>query len=106
MSVKPRIISKDGQLFAIIPVEEFQRLLRLAGENLPLPPALAQRLKDGEHPIRIFREYRGLTQVQLAASAGIARPYLTEIETRKKQGSLPVLKTIAAALAVELHNIT
>ena len=104
--MKPRIISKEGQLFAVIPVEEFQRLISLAGESPPLPPALMQRLKDGEHPIRIFREHRGLTQVQLAASSGIARPYLTEIETRKKQGSLPVLKAIAAALAIDLHNIT
>ena len=103
--MKPRIISKEGQLFAVLTIEEFQKLISLAGLHHGLPPALAERLKNGEHPIRIFREHRGLTQVELAGKAGIARPYLTEIETRKKQGSLPVLKTIAAALSVELATI-
>ena len=104
--MKPRIISKDGQLFAVIPIDEFQRLLSLAGEHYGLSSELTERLKNGEHPIRIFREHRGLTQVTLAQKAGIARPYLTEIETSKKQGSLPVLKAIASALAVELHHIS
>ncbi|MGA2581637.1 MAG: helix-turn-helix transcriptional regulator [Tepidisphaeraceae bacterium] len=69
------------------------------------PAEIAERLVAGENPIRVFREYRGLTQAQLAKSAKIARPYLAEIEAGKKEGSLSVLRAIAAALKLELDDI-
>jgi len=69
------------------------------------PAEIAERLVAGENPFRVFREYRGLTQAQLAKSAKIARPYLAEIEAGKKEGSLSVLRAIAAALKLELDDI-
>jgi alkylation response protein AidB-like acyl-CoA dehydrogenase len=43
----------------------------------------------GESPLKVWREYRGLTQDQLAhAVGGISRAYLSEIERGKNQALL------------------
>lgn len=70
-----------------------------------LPMALVDRLLEGEHPIRVWRAHRGLTREALAASAGVAPSYLTEIETRKKPGSFAALAKLAKALEVPLDDI-
>jgi DNA-binding XRE family transcriptional regulator len=66
---------------------------------------VADRVIGGESPIRVFREYRGLSQEELAKAADISRPYLTELKGGKKDGSVSVLKKIAAALKLELDDI-
>lgn len=69
------------------------------GEDLPedILDAIAARQQS---PVKILRKYRGLTQEELAAAADLSRPYLTEIETGKKNGSVRVLSRIAEVLDV------
>ncbi len=70
-----------------------------------LPLELVEALARGTHPVRVFRKHRSLTLDALAEATGIAQSYLTEIETRKKPGSLDALIKIAAALEVPLDDI-
>src|SRR5262249_58863332 len=70
-----------------------------------LPGELVRRLIDGEHPVRVWRAHRGLGRDALAAAAGIASSYLTEIETRRKPGSFAALAKLATALHVSLYAI-
>ena len=56
-------------------------------------------------PVRVWRQHRGLTREGLAAAAGIAPSYLTEIETGKKPGSFRALARLAAALRISLDDI-
>ena len=69
------------------------------------PIEVAGRLMDGESPVRVFRQYRGLKAAALAAEIGKSRSYLSEIETGKKPGSVAVLRHIADALDVDLDNL-
>lgn len=69
------------------------------------PAALVAKLGGGENPVRAFRAWRGLTAGDIAAKAGISAPYLSEIETGGKAGSVQALKRIAAALAVDLEDL-
>lgn len=69
------------------------------------PIGVANRLMDGESPVRVFREYRGLKAMALAAMIGKSRGYLSEIECGKKPGSVAVLRQIADALEVDLDNL-
>ena len=59
----------------------------------------------GGNPIKIWREYRGLSQHEMAENAGISVPYLSQLETNKRKGSLDVLSAIAKALKVSLDAI-
>ena len=70
-----------------------------------LPIELVRRLSAGEHPVRVWRAHRGLTREALAAAAGIAPSYLSEIETRRKPGSFGALAKLAAALHISLDDL-
>ncbi|MBI9051379.1 MAG: helix-turn-helix transcriptional regulator [Anaerolineaceae bacterium] len=60
---------------------------------------------DGENAIRVYRDYRGLTQEKLAAEVGISVPYLSQLEGGKRKGSLDVVSRVARALRVDLEKL-
>jgi len=70
-----------------------------------IPLDLLDRLLDGEHPLKVFRRHRGMTQKQLAQSTGLNATYLSQIETRKRGGSTRVYRLLAAALNVEIGDL-
>ncbi len=70
-----------------------------------LPTGLVSRLLAGEHPVRIWREHRSLSQEQLAGNARIARSYLAEIEGGKKPGSLDAYRKLANALGLTVDDL-
>lgn len=70
-----------------------------------LTAAEAMRLLNGESPVKIWREKRGLSQRALAAEAGIAPGYLAEIETNRKLGRGDSLRKLAAVLRVSAEEL-
>lgn len=62
----------------------------------------AERLLNGEIPVRVWREKLGLTQRQLASRAGTSQGLLAEIEAGRKHGSIATLRSIAGVLGVSL----
>ncbi|HOU15446.1 MAG TPA: helix-turn-helix transcriptional regulator [Anaerolineae bacterium] len=66
------------------------------GEEL-IPGEIVNALLDGENPIHVWREYRGMAQAQLAKVAEISGPYLSQLESGKRKGSTGVLSAIAKA---------
>ena len=117
--MKTQIIEKKGRWFAVVPLKDFEQLQHdsemlddiraydaaKTRKEEAFPSEVAARLVAGEHPIRVFRDYRGLTQEQLAKTAGIARAYVAELEAGRKQGSVSVLRAISAALKLDLDDI-
>lgn len=63
----------------------------------------ARRLLDGENPVRVWREKRGIKQRTLAEAAEIAVSYLAEIEGGKKPGSSGALQRIACVLEMPME---
>ncbi len=78
---------------------------RRAESEERVPIAVVERLLAGESPVRVWREHRGLTLVELGARVGRRKAYLSEIESGRKRGTVPTLRAIAAALAVNLDDI-
>ena len=118
-----QVIEKNGNPeWAIIPYKEYLRLVEEVemlndvrdydmaikavkqGEEL-VPSEVAYAILDGESPIRVWREYRGYTQQQLSKAAGISKPYLSQIETGKRTGTMEVLSAIANALDLTIDDI-
>ena len=75
------------------------------GESEYLPPEMIERLASGDHPLRIWRDYRGLTGKALAALSGVPQSYISEIETRRKPGSLDAMAKLARALRLDLDDL-
>lgn len=76
-----------------------------ARTGFTLPHDFAMRIIGGEHPLRVWRNYRGITATALAEAAEISRAYLSEIETGKKPGSVDAYKTLAQVLGVPVDAL-
>jgi len=100
------IIHVSGKPHVLVPLHDFTALKNDFSRS-DLPEEVKEKLALGqESPVKILRKHRGLTQGDLAKIAGISRPYLTEIETGRKDGSIRALKALAEALNVSLEHLT
>ena len=109
--------------WAVIPYETYLQLVEKAemlediqdydyvkaaierGDDELVPADVVNAILDGENGIKVWREFRGISQTDLAEQTGISVPYLSQLETNKRKGSLAVLSTIARVLKVSLETI-
>ncbi|PIQ96229.1 MAG: transcriptional regulator [Nitrospinae bacterium CG11_big_fil_rev_8_21_14_0_20_56_8] len=103
----------------VLSKEDYARLLRCkedlediralkqyeASREEGFPAAVVKRLVDGGNPIRVYREFRGLTQLKLSQRVGVKPSYITQLESGKRKGTVQVLKKIAAALDLDLDDL-
>ena len=76
------------------------------GQDELVPAEIAKRLLSGnESSLKVWREFRGMTQEQLAKQAGISQGQVALIEGRKREGKVSVLKGLANALNVGLDDL-
>jgi len=105
--MKYDLLHIQGQPYVLVPLHDYRTLTSSGAQDDNLPPDILDALAAGQDsPIKILRKYRGYTQVELAKKSGISRPYLTEMETGKKDGSLRALKNLAAVLGVSVNLLT
>ncbi len=100
--MKYDLLHIQGQPYVLVPLHDYRSLVSSSeGDSLPdeVLDALTARQ---DNPIKILRKYRGMTQAELAEAASISRPYLTEIETGKKDGSIRAMRSLADALRVSV----
>ncbi|MEL7466408.1 MAG: helix-turn-helix transcriptional regulator [Pseudomonadota bacterium] len=76
-----------------------------AGEDELMPAEYVYRMVDGEPPLRVFREWRGLSQNALAKKSGVNRVQIGDIEDRGKTGSVATLKKLAEALGITIDDL-
>ncbi len=106
---EPVFVPEDSQGAAEEAAEEAADLAiyeeARARQEEAFPLALAERLVAGAHPIKVFREYRGMTQAELARQVGLSPMYVSQIETGRRGGSTKALRRIAAALDIDLADL-
>ncbi len=121
-----RIIAENGKKMAVLPLAEYKRMLSIiedredaqdiqdakhilsrvkAGKEPLVPGEVVHAIIGGAHPVRAWRTHRGMTAEALAEKAGIARAYLTQIETRKRKGTIDVLRALAKALRTDVDGL-
>lgn len=69
------------------------------------PLAVVRAEVAGLHPVKAWREYRDMTQAELAQAAGMARGYLGQIETRARVGTVDALARLARALSIMVDEL-
>jgi DNA-binding XRE family transcriptional regulator len=121
---KPTIITTpNGDRMAVIPVEEYERLVEAAeettdvraydeakrrlasGQDEMLPSAMVNRILDGENALRVWREHRGLTLKELADKAQVSAPFLSQIEKGQREGSVETMRKLADALKISVDDL-
>ena len=70
-----------------------------------IPASVADRLIDGESPLRVWREYRGLSQSTLARVSGVSRIQIIDIKAQRNTGSVHTLRKLADSLRVAVDDI-
>lgn len=73
----------------------------LANPTEGLPHSVVRAMSDGVSPIKVIREYRGLTQAALAEAAGTSPVHLSQIERGDHNAGKKLLARLAAALNVD-----
>jgi predicted transcriptional regulator len=53
---------------------------------------------DGENTLRVWRDHRGMCSKEWAEATGLAAPYISQLETGKREGIIETFKKLAAAL--------
>lgn len=116
------IKTTGGEELAILPKSEYDRLTALAasedagtarivsraraaiaaGREVMLPKTVVDRLASPENPIRVLREWRDMTQAELAMSVGIAQGYLSDLEAGKRKGPVALHQKFARALGAPI----
>jgi DNA-binding XRE family transcriptional regulator len=112
-------IERQGKRFVLVPEKTYQRMLDAledlddikaydAAKAKPLtfvPAAIVDRIIAGESPIKTWREHRGLTQEQLADKAGLSKPYVSQIESKRRVPSLGTMRKIAESLDTDVDSL-
>lgn len=115
-----QVLEADGKpAFVILSYEEYAALIEKVedlddaraltqfvervsdGSERTVPSSVLDRLLDGEPPIRVWRDHRGMTAAQLAARVGVTPAHISKLETRKGEPSLSLLRRLSSALDVE-----
>lgn len=90
--------SMNAEIVAILE-DHFGR----ASSHLPLD--FARRIDDGESPIKVWREFLGLTRRELALKSSIEMPVITKIENGQRYGSVKTLQKLADAMGVGIDDL-
>jgi len=105
--------------FAIVPYNEYKAMLE-AYEGFQdlkrvskfkkekhsfFPEEIPSRIIKGENPIKVYREYRNITQESLAKTLSVSKQYISQIENNKTKPSLKILKGLAQILNVTVDDL-
>ena len=99
-----QLVEKAEMLQDIQDYDAVKASMERVDEEL-IPAEVVNAILDGANPIKVWREYRGISQQELAHQVEISVPYLSQLETNKRKGSLEVLSAIATALNILLDTM-
>jgi predicted transcriptional regulator len=70
-----------------------------------VPAEVAWPISEGIHPVRAWRDYRGLSQRALAAKVGIDPSMVARWEAGRNLPRLPELRRLAEALGLSVDTL-
>lgn len=120
MQMNVQFIESNGQReYAVVPIAVYNDLLEKAelledraayekarqDDDELIPSELVYRLLDGENKIKVWREYRQMTQAELAEKSGMAQATIAQMEGGKRVSSVTALKKVAGALDLDLDDL-
>ncbi|MDD5370963.1 MAG: helix-turn-helix transcriptional regulator, partial [Anaerolineaceae bacterium] len=124
MSEQIQVIERNGKPeWAVLPYRVYLKLLGQAetlqdtlaydrikaaverGEEETVSAEVAFALALGDNPVRVWREHAKLSQRQVAQACGISLPFLSQIETGKRNPSTKVVVSLAQALHVTVDDL-
>jgi DNA-binding XRE family transcriptional regulator len=115
MRIEKRL--RRGKEFAILPMDKMKKLMNDSemfsdvrsydatkarierGDDEIIPLEIIERRLAGESTVKIWREYRKLTQEGLARASKVSRSMVAAIEAGHKRGGIATLKKLESRQA-------
>ncbi len=103
-----QIIEQNGKpAFAVMPYEDFIALLNEQGEETYLPDDIVRmNILEGMSLPRAWREYKGLTQAQVATKLGISQPAMAQMERPDANLRIKTLNKLADVLGITVEQLS
>lgn len=113
LPMKIQIIEKKGKpAFAVVPIDEWRRITEALEDKVDIaavrrsidsnedgiPLDVVDRILDGQNSLKVYREWRGITQAVLAKRVGSSTAYISQIETGRRQMGKALIKRVAMTL--------
>lgn len=70
-----------------------------------IPHTYFHRVLDGENAIKVYREWRNMTQKQLAEKVGVPQSDIEDLENGVHKGDITLYVKIVDALSVSIEDI-
>ena len=117
-------IENNGKpAYAVIPVEEYNRLLAAAsgesegteyteimaaiksGKEETFPAEFVDRLLNTDSEVREWRKYRGFSQTSLAKATGLSQGAIALIEKGNRRPTVDTARKIANVLSCDIDDL-
>lgn len=119
---RPQIIyDNDRPAFVVVPIEEYLTLNPDAKSLLTdeemydravarddgtrIPHEVVKRLAMGDNPVKVYREWRGMLQHDLAKTAGVSVGYISQVERGVRTLSRKMQVEFARILQVDYQDL-
>ena len=119
-----QIIENNGvPEYAVVPIADYRVLIEkaemlddiaafdkaeatlAAGDDELVPSDIVDLLLANVNTVKVWREYRGMSQATLADAAGLSQAYIAQIETGKREGRVDAYRAIANVLRVTVDDL-
>ena len=101
-----QIIEKDGKpAFAVIPYDEFLKLIRDEERTIP-HEVVGLVVKKGMNLVKAWRTYLGKTQAEVAKKASITQAALSQMEKTDNELRTATLEKLADAMGLSVEQLT
>ena len=101
-----QIIEKDGKpAFAVIPYEEYLRLLPKDEDETVPHEVVGLVIKKGMNLAKAWRTHLGLTQREVAKRAGISQAALSQMEKSTNELRTATLEKLARAMGISAEQL-
>jgi DNA-binding XRE family transcriptional regulator len=95
----------DAEMLADVKAFDAAKARLQRGDEELIPLEITKLRLAGESKVKVWCEYRGLTQDALAKASKVSRSMVAAIEAQHKKGGVTTLKSLAGALQVDLDHL-
>ena len=101
-----QIIEQDGKpAFAVVPYAQFKAFIDKT-EDAIIPHSVARAMSvDGKSMLQAWREFKELTQAELAEVVSMSQPAIAQLEKSTSSMRESTLQKLARGLEIELNQL-
>lgn len=101
-----QIIELNGKpAFAVIPYDEYRKLVSLDDEVIP-HEVVGLVIRKDMNLVKAWRTHLGMTQAEVAKKAGISQAALSQMEKSDNELRSATLKKLATAMNLRIEQLT